>query len=78
MRAAHTELLSTDTYWRRERTSRELKAEFLGQRHQVEDQFKKGKPQYLLDLVLRRLAVLRNQIVHGCVTYVNPILKSLR
>jgi hypothetical protein len=58
-----------DTYWRKEKTSRELKAEFIRQRYRAEKEFRKGRWNCQLELVLRRLAVLRNQILHGCVTY---------
>jgi len=58
-----------DTYWRKQKTSRELRKEFAQQRRRAEEEFNKGRYGLELDLVLRRLGVLRNQVIHGCVTY---------
>ena len=58
-----------DSYWRKEKTSKEMREEFNQMRRRAEDQLTKGRYDQYLDLVLRRLGVLRNQIIHGCVTY---------
>ena len=58
-----------DTYWRKEKTSRELQREFARQRRAADGALIKGCYDLQLDFVLNRLNVLRNQVFHGCVTY---------
>lgn len=65
-----------DSYWRREKTSKELRSEFAYQRRKAVETFQRGQANLLLDLALRRLSILRNQIMHGCVTY-GPLSKGL-
>jgi hypothetical protein len=65
-----------DSYWRKEKTSQELSKEFTQQWRWADQVLSRGKYEVQLDLVLRRLTVLRNQIMHGCVTY-GPTSKGL-
>jgi hypothetical protein len=65
-----------DSYWRKEKTSKQLRDEFIKVRQRADDQLSRGRYDEYVDLVLRRLGVLRNQIVHGCVTY-GPSSKGL-
>ncbi|ALA59734.1 hypothetical protein NITMOv2_3341 [Nitrospira moscoviensis] len=58
-----------DTYWRKERTSKELQRDFSLQRRLADQEYAKGCYDLQLDLILKRLNVLRNQVFHGCVTY---------
>ena len=58
-----------DTYWKKEKNSAELLRLFSKDRARAETELKKGNYEEYLDLILRRLAVLRNQVMHGCVTY---------
>jgi hypothetical protein len=58
-----------DSYWKRKKTARELAREFTCIKCKAEAEFGKGRYHLQLDSVLRRLGVLRNQILHGCVTY---------
>ena len=58
-----------DTYWDRQAPSKEIIQQFARARSQAEFRLKQGKYEEVLDLVLKRLRVLRNQVFHGCVTY---------
>ena len=58
-----------DSYWRREQRSKDLIQQFKSELQRADERLNHGKWEDLLELVLRRLNVLRNQVVHGCVTY---------
>ncbi len=58
-----------NTYWRHEVRAKELRKRFSRLAKRAEDEMKAGRHEEFLDLVLQRLAVLRNQIMHGCATY---------
>ena len=58
-----------DSYWRREQRSKELIQQFRSEQRRADERLSHGKFEDLLELVLKRLNVLRNQVVHGCVTY---------
>jgi hypothetical protein len=65
-----------DSYWRKEKTSKQLRDEFTKLKQRADEQLSKGRYDEYVDFVLSRLGVLRNQIVHGCVTY-GPSSKGL-
>ncbi len=64
-----TDYLFRDSYWKRHISSSELKRRFSADLSRAEGMLYKGNYDTFLDLMLRRLAVLRNQIFHGCATY---------
>lgn len=71
-----TDYFLRDSYWKRHISSSELKRRFSADLSRAEGMLYKGNYDALLDLILRRLAVLRNQIFHGCATY-GPASKGL-
>jgi hypothetical protein len=58
-----------DSYWRRELRSKELIQQFKRESRRADERLDQGRWEDMLELILRRLNVLRNQVVHGCVTY---------
>jgi hypothetical protein len=58
-----------DTYWSRYQKATEIREQFGRAAMRAAGSLEKGQCREFLDLVLRRLTVLRNQVIHGCVTY---------
>jgi hypothetical protein len=69
IRAIATNVFLHDTYWRREVRHDVLAKRFDAQYSSADKRLKDGAWRPFLSLALRRSVVLRNQIVHGCVTY---------
>jgi hypothetical protein len=58
-----------DTYWSKKEAAKELQKVFDRLAATVEAKLERGHHEEFLKLVLQRLTVLRNQIMHGCATY---------
>lgn len=71
-----TDYFPRDSYWTRRISSSELKQRFSSDLSRAEEMLYKDNYDFYLDLILRRLAVLRNQIFHGCATF-GPTSKGL-
>lgn len=71
-----TDYFLRNSYWNRHISSSELKRRFSGELNKAERFLGQGNYDPYLDLLLQRLAVLRNQIFHGCTTY-GPTSKGI-
>jgi len=58
-----------NSYWKQAKRSKELVEQFSRARIRAESKLLKGDYEEFLRLVLERITVLRNQVLHGCVTY---------
>jgi len=58
-----------DTYWNKKEKAKEMREQFSRAAMRAEGYLDKGQYEEFLDLVLRRLTVLRSQVIHGCATY---------
>ena len=65
-----------DTYWSKKEAAKELQREFVRLASTAEAKLERGRHEEFLKLVLKRLTVLRNQVMHGCATY-GPASKGI-
>ena len=61
-----------DTYWNKKEKAKVMREQFSRAAMRADGSLDKGQYEDFLDLVLRRLTVLRSQVIHGCATYGPP------
>ena len=61
--------LLRDTYWVKKEKAKEMREPFSRAAMRAEGSLDKGQHEEFIKLVLQRLTVLRNQVMHGCATY---------
>lgn len=65
-----------DSYWNKTEKAKELRNVFAHVAAKAEARLERGQYEEFLKLVLQRLTVLRNHVIHGCTTY-GPRSKGL-